>query len=577
MIGAPARWVLPRDVEREAKALSAAVGIALPAARVLAARGYGDPDKAREFLTPHTSQLHDPTLLLDLPQAAARLQSAIRAGEKILLYGDYDVDGTLAVVILTKAIEVCGGKSEYHVPHRLLEGYGMRPEVVEKAASEGVKLIVSVDTGIRAGAVVEHANALGIDCIVTDHHLPEATQSPVPEAALPPALAVINPNRPDCEYPNKNLCGAAVAYKLAVGLMRLQTWDAAKLDRMSDSFLKLAAIATVSDVMPLVGENRAIVTLGLAGFDRVRNPGLRALLAVAGIEEGTAPTVRQVGFQIGPRINAAGRLESARQVVEMFLTGDEKRAAEIAKDLDALNFERRSTEKRILEECLAAVDESRAGLVLAGEGWHRGVVGIVASRVVERFHRPVLVLERNLEQGVAQGSGRSIEAFHLLDALESMRDLFQKFGGHSHAAGVTLDLAKLDEFVRRFDDYAKTKLTEEDFRPQLRIDAEASAAEWDESSVADVMRLAPFGNGNPMPVFLLRAAKIGSATPMGESGKHFKIRFEQNGAKLFAKAWNFDERAGEIMPGVTVDAAVTVEDDSYWGWSASVKDVRAIG
>jgi single-stranded-DNA-specific exonuclease len=284
-----------------------------------------------------------------------------------------------------------------------------------------------------------------------------------------------------------------------------------------------------------------------------------------------------VGFQIGPRINAAGRLESARQVVEMFLTSDEKRAAEIAKDLDALNFERRSTEKRILEECLAAVDESRAGLVLAGEGWHRGVVGIVASRVVERYHRPVLVLERNLEQGVAQGSGRSIEAFHLLDALESMRDLFQKFGGHSHAAGVTLDLAKLDEFVRRFDEYARTKLTDEDFRPELRIDAEASASEWDETSAADVMRLAPFGHGNPMPVFLLRGAKIGSTTPMGESGKHFKIRFEQNGAKLFAKAWNFDERAGEIMPGVTVDAAVTVEDDSHWGWSASVKDIRAIG
>jgi len=564
-----ARWTEPRSVEPEAKALSAALGIALPAARVLAARGCTDPDKAREFLSPHAGQLHDPSLLRDLPQAAARLDSAIRASEKILLYGDYDVDGTLAVVILTKAVEVCGGKSEFHVPHRLLEGYGMRPEVVERAAAEGVALIVSVDTGIRAGAVVEHANALGIDCIVTDHHLPEA--------ALPPALAVINPNRPDCAYPNKNLCGAAVAYKLAIGLMRLQGWDAAKLERMSDSFLKLAAIATVSDVMPLVGENRAIVTLGLAGFDRVRNPGLRALLAVAGIEEGVAPTVRQVGFQIGPRINAAGRLESARQVVELFLTADTKRAADIAKDLDALNFERRSTEKRILEECLASVDESRSGLVLAGEGWHRGVVGIVASRVVERYHRPALVLERNAEQGVAQGSGRSIEAFHLLDALESMSDLFRKFGGHSHAAGVTLDLARLDEFVRRFDDYAKTKLTPEDFRPELRIDAEASAAEWDQSAAADVQRLAPFGHGNPMPVFLLRGAKMESTTPMGESGKHFKIRFEQNGAKLFAKAWNFDERAGEIMPGVKVDAAVTVEDDSYWGWSASLKDVRVTG
>lgn len=560
------RWLLPSDPGDRAVSLATALDIAPPAARVLIHRGYDSADSASAFLHPSLDQLLPPAQLKSLPQAAERLHAAIRQAEPILLYGDYDVDGTMAVVILTKAIEVCGGKSSYHVPHRLKEGYGMRPEVVEEAAAQGVKLIVSVDTGIRAGEVVQHATALGIDVIVTDHHLPEAE--------LPPALAVVNPNRPDCDYPNKDLCGAGVAFKLAQALMELQGWSSDKLRRMLDSFLKLAALATVADVVPLIGENRAIVKLGLDSFTDVKNVGLRELLRVAAIEPGHIPTVRQVGFQIGPRINAAGRMDSARKVVELFLTSDAHRAAAIAADLDSLNRDRRETEKRILDEIFESVTEVTPGMVLAGDGWHRGVVGIVASRVVERFYRPSFVLEIDREQGIAAGSGRSIGPFHLLEALETMPEIFEKFGGHSHAAGVTMPLERLDEFRSRFNDYAAGKLTADDLERRVRIDAVARIAELDEHAAKDLLALAPFGMGNPLPVIAVCGATIESVAPLGPSGRHFKLRLAQDGARLYVKAWSFDDRVSEFPAGSRVDAALAIEEDNYWGWAATLRDVR---
>ena len=286
------KWIVSEGSAREASALASALGISLLAARVLCARGYSDPMHARRFLSPTAAELHDPFLLTSMSRAAERLASAVANRESILLYGDYDVDGTSAFVILKTAIDLAGGDAACHVPHRILDGYGMKSEVVEEAAARGVKLIVSVDTGIRANDVVQHASALGIDVIVTDHHLPEA--------ALPPALAVLNPNRPDCAYPEKNLCGAAVAWKLAAALMTTLAWDPARRERILESLMKLAAIATVADVVPLTGENRVIVKRGLDGLRRVRNLGLRALLDVAGFAEGVAPSARQVAFRSRP-------------------------------------------------------------------------------------------------------------------------------------------------------------------------------------------------------------------------------------------------------------------------------------
>jgi len=571
------KWIVAEAEPGSVAALSAALGISMPAARVLCARGLGDATEARRFLAPSTADLHDPFLLADMQAAAARLAGAIERREPILLYGDYDVDGTSALVVLKKVLDLAGGIATCFVPHRIRDGYGMKSEAVEDAAALGVKLIVSVDTGIRASQVVKHAATLGIDVIVTDHHLPEAE--------LPPALAVLNPNRRDCTYPEKNLCGAGVALKLAEALMCALGWEPARRERLVDSLLKLVAIATVADVVPLTGENRVIVKRGLSGLDRVANPGLRALLDVAGIEAGTSPSARQVAFQIAPRINAAGRMASANDIIELFSTSDAARARAIAAQLDELNKDRRETEdgirQAILEQCLAQpVTDGDTALVFAGEGWHRGVVGIVASRVVERYHRPVFVL--GLDEGVAYGSGRSIRAFHLLDALEFMPDLFTKFGGHRQAAGVTLDAGRVEEFRSRFQAYAATRLTIDDFEPEIEIDAEIGFDEVTDQTIGEVLNLAPFGFGNAPPTLVVRGVEV-MAPPDIKNDKHLFLRLKSQGKILRAKAWNFAERAAEFTPGTPIDVALQFEDDAYSAargyapWQTIVRDVKPAG
>ena len=420
--------------------------------------------------------------------------------------------------------------------------------------------------------MVRHANALGIDVIVTDHHLPETE--------LPPAVAVLNPNRPDCEYPEKNLCGAGVAFKLVDALIRAAGWEQAKRERLMDSLLKLVAIATVADVVPLTGENRVIVKRGLAGLDQVRNPGLRALLDVSGFAAGEAPSAGQVAFRVAPRINAAGRMDSASDVIDMFLTDDPERARDLASKLHELNKDRQQTEaeiaKAIFEQCLEQpVTDNDAALIFAGEGWHRGVVGIVASRVVERFHRPVFVL--GIENGTAQGSGRSIPAFHLLDALESMPELFTKFGGHRQAAGLTLDAARLPEFRERLRAYAATVLTPADFERELTVDSEIRMDEIGDDTITSILTLAPFGFGNPAPMFALRGAEL-IGPPDIRNEKHVFLKIRSPGRPLRAKAWSSAYRAAEFEG--TVDLAVQFEEDDYSAkrgyspWQTIVRDVR---
>ncbi len=569
---ADSRWLLPDPEASAVDALASALRIGKPAARVLVHRGFADPSAARRFLTPSFDDLHDPLAMRDMPQAIERLRKAIDTREKILIYGDYDADGTTSVVLLTKAIELAGGVAGFHVPHRLKDGYGMRPEVVETAAAEGVRLIISVDTGIRATEVVRLANELGIDVIVTDHHLPESE--------LPPARAVLNPNRPDCGYPEKNLCGAGVAFKLVQALLAGLGWPAEKVRRVSESFLKLVAIATVADVVPLTGENRIIVKQGLSGLHTVRNLGLRALLDVAGFTGDKVPNARQVAFQIAPRMNAAGRMDTAKAVVEMFLTSDPGRARELAQQLHDQNTERQEVEAAIRDICeRVKVDESAAALVYYSEDWHRGVLGIVASRMVERFHRPVFVLGRNPDDGLAQGSGRSIPAFHLLDALEAMPDVFLRFGGHAHAAGVTLETSRVAEFRERFNSYAAALLRPEDFLPQVNVDAVIELREIGERSVDDVFALAPFGHSNPPPLFAALDVEIaGPPALWGE--KHLKVMVRQNGRTLSLKAWNWAERAAEFAAGARLDVAFTLEEDPYSaargypGWAAVLREVR---
>ncbi|HEV8041299.1 MAG TPA: single-stranded-DNA-specific exonuclease RecJ [Bryobacteraceae bacterium] len=569
------QWVLPTPDPEAVRDLAATLRVQPLTARVLAARGFSDPSTARRFLTPQLEHLHSPSLLTSMPEALQRLRAAITAHEKILIYGDYDVDGTVSVVILKKAIELAGGQASFHVPHRLKDGYGMRADVIERAAAMGVRLIISVDTGIRATEVVRGAGELGIDVIVTDHHLPEAE--------LPPALAVLNPNRRDCNYPDKNLCGAGVAFKLVHALLATLGWPEEKLTRMLKSFLKLVAVATVADVVPLLGENRVIVKYGLQGLQRVSNPGLRALLEVSGMLDGRAPNARQVAFQIAPRINAAGRMDDAQNVIRMFLTDDLEQARTLAKQLHSLNQERQQTEadivRLVLEECSQVpVTEAQAALVFAGPNWHRGVVGIVASRLVDRFYRPVFVLSE--ENGEAQGSGRSITPFHLLEALESMPELFSRFGGHRQAAGLSMPTEMVPEFRRRLDAYARERLTPADFHPRLAIDAMVDLKELTTGpAVAEILGLAPFGFGNPPPVLAIHDAEI-AAAPVVLKEKHLRVQLRQNGRNLLSTAWNFAERAPELTAGARLDAAFCIEEDPYsesrgWGgWAAVLKDVR---
>jgi len=482
------------------------------------------------------------------------------------------VDGTTSVVLLTKAVQLAGGAAEYHVPHRLNEGYGMRPEVVETAAARGVTLMISVDTGIRAAQVVARANELGIDTIVTDHHLPDSE--------LPPAVAVLNPNQRGCGYPNKNLCGAGVAFKLAQGLLATLGWPDAKLRRVTESFLKMVAIATVADVVPLTGENRVMVKHGLDGLGDVKNVGLRALLDVAGFTDGAVPSARQVAFQIAPRLNAAGRMDTAKTVIDLFLSADAARARELAQQLHDQNAERREVEVEIKEICeKIPVADTTAALVYYSADWHRGVLGIVASRLVERFHRPVFVLGRNAADGMVQGSGRSIPAFHLLEALESMSGLFAKFGGHMHAAGVTMETANVEEFRERFNAFAAARLRPEDFLPQLEIDAVLELTEIDEESVAGLFALAPFGHGNEPPMFAALGVEV-AAPPVVMKEKHLRVMVRQQGRTMVLKAWNCAERAAEFTVGARVDVAFQLEEDAYSAargyppWAAMLRDVR---
>jgi len=546
-------------------------------ARLLAVRGVRGPEEAARFLHPSLAHLNSPHLMLGMKTAVERLRAAIERKEKVLIYGDYDVDGTTAVVILKAAIELCGGVADFHVPHRIREGYGMRDDVIERAAAEGVRLIISVDTGIRAFAAAATARRVGVDLIVTDHHLPEVEQG------VPGALAVLNPNQPGCGYPCKELCGAGVAFKIVQALL-----EESGRARLVPSFLRMVAIATVADAVGLVGENRVIARLGLDGLRNAVNPGLKALIAVSALDSGQAINSGDVAFRLAPRINAAGRMDVAQDVVELFSTHDEARARELAEHLDRLNAERQAEEQRIMAEIHERLDgdaalRERYCMVIDGEGWHRGVIGICATRAMERTGRPTLVVARDGEE--AHGSGRSIEAFHLLDALESCAGLFIRFGGHARAAGFALPSERLPELCEALDRYAHTRLTPADFIQTLAVDAELGLEQITPQFHAMIEQLRPFGMGNPEPVFAARGVRLG-LPPKVLKEKHLRLRVVKetpgnNGRAQFhafdAMGWRMVERTEKepLVAGDVLDIAFTVEKNSnpeFAGIRLSLRD-----
>jgi single-stranded-DNA-specific exonuclease len=489
-------------------------------ARLLIRRGLTEADDAARFLIPSITHLHAPEQMTGLRAAVDRIHAAIEHKDPILIYGDYDVDGTMAVIILKAAIELCGGAADFHVPHRIREGYDLRDDVIERAAAAGIRLIISVDMGIRAFTPAETAQRLGVDLIVTDHHLPGPD-------GVPKALAVVNPNQAGCQYPYKQLCGAGVAFKVAQGLMQRRL-DEKDQERMLRSFMKIVAIATIADSVPLTGENRVFAKLGLDALRRAVNPGLKALLEVAQISTKRPPTSTEVAFRIAPRINAAGRMDIARDVINLFSTKDPDRARELAAKLDRLNADRQEEERRILR----AVEERISGdpalceaycIVVDGEGWHRGVIGIAATRVVERYHRPAIVIAREGEE--AFGSGRSIRPFHLLEAVESSHNLFTRYGGHSHACGFAMPSANVAQLRAELDAFARTRLRPADFDPVLDLEAELDFDEITPTLFQVLSQLEPYGAGNHEPAFAARGVRL-IAPPKILKDKHIKLKLK---------------------------------------------------
>ena len=566
-------WILKADGDAQTvQAMAVHLGCLPAIAQLLVARGIDTPAAAEAFLNPTLEALLDdpacdPTQMIGMDAAVERILHAIRNAEPILIYGDYDVDGTTATALLKTAIERIGLAIEpqkhaqvtYHLPHRIREGYGMQNAILGEAAASGVRLVISVDTGIRAIAEAVEARALSLDLIVTDHHPPDG-------ATIPDALAVVNPTQPGCPYPNKNLCGAAVAFKLAQALLAAaapltadaEVFRAHTRGVLLPSFLKLVAIATIADSVALTGENRMIAALGLAALANPMQSGLRALMQLAKIPLDRAPTATEVGFRIAPRINAAGRMDIADDVVELLLTRDAARARELAGKLDRLNQERRASEASALQaidrelmSLRGAADEyPRECLILDNPEWHRGVLGILASRVVERTGRPALIVTH--ADGNAHGSGRSVPGFHLLDAItaadaaDPAAPLFNRFGGHAHAVGFSLASERLPLLRARMKDYASTHLTPALLVPRLDYDAELSLAEITPELMAWVARVAPFGIDNPEPVFLTRCVTLAAPIRIIQE-KHIALQLMQRGplqqsdpAAIPALGWSRD-------------------------------------
>lgn len=546
------RWNLQPPRHPEVQKLATQTGVSPLLAHLLIQRGITDPHSARVFLEPRLEDLHDPYLMKDMDRAVDRIGRALQQREPIFIYGDYDVDGITSMVVLKRALEMLGAAVDFYLPRRLEEGYGVKGEVLRRARAEGYKLVITSDSGIRAFEACQEARELGMDVIVTDHHLPDL--------ALPPAHAVLNPRRSDCGYPDKNLAAVGVVFKLVQALFRRAGREA-----VIAHFLKLVAIGTIGDVVPVTGENRLFVKFGLKGLTDPYNPGLKALLAGAGIEGEVR--LFDVGFKIAPRINAVTRMGGGREVVDLFSVSDYALAETIVRGMNEKNVRRQKEEQQILDEIEERFKQDPGAfekdfLVVEGEGWHRGVIGIVAARLVERFYRPVLVL--SLGAPYCQGSGRSIPDFHLLEALNQCSDLFLQYGGHAQAAGCTVEREKLPELKSRLGQYAASRLSSEQLVPRLQIESELPIDSVSLSLCREIESLAPFGVGNPRPVFASRSVNV-VAGPWILKEKHLKFQVQTNGCRTDAIWWKKATLVDTIVPGVELDLAYTMTQDVYQG------------
>jgi single-stranded-DNA-specific exonuclease len=569
----PFLWERVSCDDSRSRALADALGLSPVIARLLTIRGLDDPERAQRFLHPSLDHLHDPLRLADMSVAVDRILQAVARHERIAVHGDYDVDGVTSTVILRRVLELAGADVVHFLPDRLRDGYGLQPSAMERLSADGVRIVISVDCGIRGLDAARRAGELGIDLIITDHHEPGST--------LPPALAVINPKRHDCPYPDKDLAGVGVALKLVQALCQ-------RLGREHwlPAFVKVAAIGTLADVVPLVGENRVIAKLGLELLSQgPHKVGLRALLEVAGLT-GKPIDSGHVAFMIAPRVNAAGRMSTPETAARLLLAADETMAAEareLAQQLDGENTRRQEEENAILLRARRAIETdpdigAHSVLVVSGEGWHRGVIGIVASKLVDLFYRPVIVV--SLDGDFAHGSCRSIRGFDMLAALERCAPHLTRFGGHRQAAGFTMDAARLGAFRADITAHADGILGPDDLKPRLRIDASLGFREITGEMAGHVSALAPFGIGNPRPVFEANGVQVVDG-PRRLKDKHLKMSFKQDGRVIRAIAWRAAERDQFIHDHKdALDLAFSLEQNTYRGdvfVELSVADLKEPG
>lgn len=564
------RWIEPDPAPRtDVQRLAGTLGLPRDLCRLLIARGYRSPEEVRRYLRPSFDQLHPVADLPDARRGARRVLSAVADGETVLVHGDYDADGLCAAALLARGLAALGGRAEVFVPHRVRDGYDLGRAGLERAAEVGAGLIVTADCGVSAAEAVEEARRAGRDVVVTDHHRP-------PDR-LPEAAAVVHPGRPDGSYPFPDLAGVGVAFKLLVAVWAEAERDPSELNELLD----LVALGTVADVVPLRDENRVLVRAGLSALERSRKAGVRALKQSAGLSGAIGAS--RVAWVLGPRLNAAGRIGEPGDAVRLLTTDDPEEASELAGRLERYNDRRREEGRTVREaaeaEAARRFDPERdRSLVVWGDGWHPGVLGIVAGRLADRFHRPVAVV--GLEGDRGRGSARSVPGFHLHRALERCSETLERFGGHEGAAGFEIRRGEVARFAARLEEVARRALGSERLDPELRVDLTVPLSRADRELESLLRHMAPFGAGNPRPVLVSRGVRVSDPSRVGDGGEHLRARLTGDGAELQAIGFGMGDRAARLTPDSTWDAAYHLVEDRWRGRSrlqARLRDLRPAG
>jgi len=559
------QWNVVECDEAEVERLVREASVPPVIARILLTRGLRTVEEIEDFFSPSLAHLHDPFLLPDLEKGVERVARAVREGEKILVHGDYDVDGVTSAALLVRTLRALHADVEYRLPHGRHEGYDIKTATVETASQNGVKVIITCDCGINAIEPVTRANELGIDVIITDHH--------IPGHILPPALAVIDPRRHDAMYPFPELAGVGVAYKFAQGLVR-------KLDMNEESFkarfVDLAALGTAADVVPLLGENRTIVKHGLKAIPESKKIGIQTMLDSTKLK-GKLLSTYSLTFVLSPRINAVGRMDDASKALELFLTQDQGIARQLAEEMERHNSDRRAEQERILQEAMAQIESKDLSktrvLVLSNENWNTGVVGIAAGKICELFSRPAILLSRDEDCGVGCGSARSIPSFNLIEGLNYCEELLGRFGGHSGAAGLSINLTNLEAFEEKINSLAHDILKEEELVPKIILDAELTPEEITRDLADDLAAMEPFGEGNPEPLFMTRNLTVLDRQRVGD-GSHLRMRVRGDGnGPLTCIAFGMGELAETVQLGSSIDLCYSIRLNVYNG----TESVQLIG